>query len=42
MAEQEDNGMAEKTVASPTDTTNDATQNPPGPSTLPGNVDLQN
>ena len=41
MAEHEDNGMVGKTVASPTDMTNDATQNPPGPSTLPGNVDLQ-
>ena len=28
-------------MAGPTDTTNDATQNPLGPSTLPGNIDLQ-
>ena len=41
MAEQEDNCMAGKTVAGPTNTTNDATRNPPGPSTLPGNIDLQ-
>ena len=41
MAEQEDNGMAGKTVAGPKDTTNDATQNSPGSSTLPGNIDLQ-
>ena len=41
MAEQEDNGIARKTVTGPTDRTNDATQNPLGPSTLPGNIDLQ-
>ena len=41
MAEQENNGMAGKTVASPKDMTSDATQNPPGPSTLPENLDLQ-
>ena len=38
MAEQEDNGMAGKTVAGPKDKTNDVTQNPPSPSSLSENL----